>query len=114
MQLRCNQVVVTPIIDEDYDNAEDISEILQGIKAKRMIFAGSVRRGGSVTKYDQLRITSINEELIDLIAIGSGQTLSIKQVPMEDIVSVSITLNNAVDAEEVKEISLNDILDIGV
>jgi hypothetical protein len=115
MQIQCKQVVLTPIVDEDVWDKQTQIAVCKALYEKRITFSGTVHKDGQTTKHDKLRITAIHDQiLLDIMSIGSSHTLSMKKIPVTSLVSISITLNDPVDAEEAQTRSLSDILDISI
>tara|TARA_B100001778_G_scaffold334967_1_gene349826 strand:+ start:30152 stop:30493 length:342 start_codon:yes stop_codon:yes gene_type:complete len=113
MQIQCKQVVLIPVIDEDIFDKEAQLDICKSLYKKRTTFAGTIKRDGSTTRYDKLRITAISEErFLDILSIGPTHTLTLKRIPFENIVSISITGNNPIDSEDAKSLTIDDFLDI--
>jgi hypothetical protein len=108
-------VVLTPIVDEDVWDKQVQLEICRALHKKRLVFSGTINRDGSNTRHDKLRITGIPDDIfLDIISIQSSHTMTMKRIPISDLVSVSITLTDPVDAEEAKTRTLNDVLGIDV
>lgn len=113
MQVQCHQVVLTPIVDEEFSDRESQLAICKSLYAKNKIFSGTINRNGSTIKHDQLKITAITgEELIDIISFGGGHSLSIKNLPIRSLVSIIITSNNPVDIDSSRNLSIKDFLDL--
>ena len=113
MQIQCMQVVLTPIIDEEIFNKDEQLNICKSLLNNRTIFSGAIKRNLSTTKYDQLRIRSISEDnLLDIVSIGANHTLTLKDIPLDSIVHISIMSNSTVDSEEAKNLTIYDFLDI--
>lgn len=113
MQIQCNQVVLTLVIDEEIYDKETQFDICRSLHKNRTIFAGSINKDGSTIKYDKLRITSITEDrFLDIISMGATHSLTLKKVPFDYLVRVSVTSNNPVDNEEIKNLTIQDFLDI--
>lgn len=103
------------VIDEDIFDNDLKLEICKALKSKRMTFSGSVKSFGSSTKHEKLKIVKIkNDKVLDLIAIGSNNTLTLKDISIENLVSVSIVINHPIDKSDIEQVSLNSILGISI
>lgn len=113
MQIQCNQVILTPIIDEEiYDKDTQLS-ICKSLHKNRMIFSGSIKKDGSTVKYEKLRITAIyDDRFLDIISIGTTHTLTLKKISFDNIVSISVTSNSPIDKEQLKGLTIQDFLDV--
>jgi len=115
VQIKCSQVVLMAVIDEDVFDNESKLEICKALKTKRMTFSGTVKSYGSNTKHEKLKIVKIkNDESLDLIAIGSNNTLTLKDISIENLVSVSIVINHPIDKSDIDQVNLNSILGISI
>lgn len=112
MRIQCRQFVVEEIVSEEYSDISDLEYIFKSLKEKRVVFSATINIRDSINKYENLKISSFNEEdkSVNLLVISGNGSMSLKNISISSFLSVVITSKAPVSKDESLQMSIDDFI----